>query len=165
MFRRSTVIQLTIAFGTLAVGIAVYLFDRQPANVYFIPDWIANLIHISPIFGSIGNYLPTFIHVYAFIILSALVLQPTRKQLFMVCTFWFVIDCLFELGQMTSVSESVLNFIPGWFSNIPFLENTASYFLNGTFDILDLASITLGTIAAYLTIRFTYIKEKQGAPL
>jgi len=41
---------------------------------------------------------------------------------------------------------------PGWFSNIPFIENVPAYFLQGTFDVLDLVSIAVGAVAAYLTL-------------
>lgn len=143
---------LTIAIGALCVGVLVYIFDRQSEVVYFLPDWLSLEIHIGGLFGSIGNYLPTFIHVYAFILLTVVVAVPSITKLIPVCIAWFTLDTLFEVAQLNTVAHWIGNHIPSWFSGIPFLENTADYFLMGTFDVFDLISIVTGTLAAYLSI-------------
>jgi hypothetical protein len=72
-----------------------------------------------------------------------------------ICLAWFTLDCLFEVAQIDSSARWIAQHIPDWFSGVPFLENTASYFLFGTFDVLDLLSIAAGTVAAYVTIRIS----------
>ena len=152
MTKRPEVIQIIFAIGGLLIGLLVYLLDRQPDTVYFIPDWFSQTTHIEPFFGHIGNYLPTFLHVYVFILLTTAVLQPAPKHIIPVCAAWFTIDSLFEVGQIQVIAQWIAGHVPEWFQKIPFLENTASYFQSGTFDIIDILSIAAGTLCAYLTI-------------
>jgi len=143
-----------IAIITLCIGVLVYVLDRQVESVYFLTEWLS--LNNKPIdfFGSVGNYLPTFIHVYAFILLTVAVAAPSVINSVFACIAWFTIDSLFEVGQIDSIAQWILLHTPDWFSGIPFLENTTDYFLSGTFDVLDLVSIAIGAIAAYLTVVF-----------
>ncbi len=102
-------------------------------------------------FGGIGNHLPTFLHAYAFIMLTLAVVVPRRNGAIAICCLWFVADSLFELGQIGVLSEQIANGVPDWFRGIPFLENTVDYFVFGTFDVIDLYSIAFGSLAAFLT--------------
>ena len=63
---------------------------------------------------------------------------------------WFLVDCGFELGQ--KCNNFALKIIPHWFPGIPFLENTEAYFLQETFDTIDLAAIAFGTLIAYFSL-------------
>lgn len=141
-----------IATGALAVGVLVYVLDRRPEFVYFLPEWLS--LNSSPVvyFGSIGNYLPTFVHVYAFILLTVIVAIPAGIKLISVCLTWFTLESLFEVAQIDVIAQWIARHTPDWVSFIPFLENTSNYFLMGTFDPLDLLSIVAGTLIAYLTI-------------
>lgn len=141
------------AIGAGIVGISVYLLDRQPDSVYFLPEWISITKNFYPVFGSIGYQLPTFIHIYVFILLTFIVLSSSNRMLVPVCFTWFSMDSIFELAQVTGIAQWIAGHVPAWFYGIPFLENTAGYFLAGTFDFLDIVSIAMGTVAAYLTIR------------
>jgi hypothetical protein len=143
---------LAIALGALCIGALVYVFDRQPEFIYFIPGWLSLESQTGGLFGKIGNYLPTFIHVYAFILLTVVVAVPTMTKLLPVCLTWFCLDSLFEIAQIDAIAQWVAMHTPTWFFGIPFLENTANYFLMGTFDVIDLLSIAVGTLAAYLTV-------------
>jgi len=146
---------LIIAIAALGVGVLVYVFERNPEYIYFLPSWLSLNSMTGSIFGSIGNYLPTFIHVYAFILLTVFVAVPVVTKLIPVCLAWFTIDSLFEVAQLNPIAEWVGNHTPAWFNGIPYLENTSDYFLMGTFDVLDLVSIALGSVAAYLTAALT----------
>ena len=145
---------LTLAVSALCVGVLVYVFDRQAEFVYFLPSWMSLYCEQCGFFGNIGNYLPTFIHVYVFILLTAVIAVPCIARLIPVCLLWLVIDSIFEIAQLNLIAKWIGSHTPTWFNNIPFLENTTSYFLLGTFDVLDLVSITIGAIAAYLTVVF-----------
>jgi DNA-binding beta-propeller fold protein YncE len=65
---------------------------------------------------------------------------------------WFAISSLFELGQHPALSPLIAASLPAWFAHIPVLDNTAAYFLRGTFDPLDFLSGALGTLAACFTV-------------
>lgn len=152
MNRRSEISMITII--TLCIGVLVYVFDRQAEFVYFLPSWMSLYCEECGFFGSIGNYLPTFIHAYVFILLTAVVAVPYIVRLIPVCLAWIVIDSVFEIAQLGLIAKWIGNHTPTWFNDIPLLENTSSYFLLGTFDIFDLLSIVAGTIAAYVTVVF-----------
>lgn len=141
-----------LGIGALSVGVLVYAFDRQPELTYFLPSWFSLNDQIGSHFGILGNYLPTFLHVYAFILLTVVVAVPTITKLVPICVAWFCLDSLFEIAQLDPIANWVATHTPAWFTSIPFLENTANYFLMGTFDVSDLLSIAAGTIAAYLTV-------------
>ena len=153
--------QAAPALIALFIGVGVYLLDRQPESAYFMAHWMILGDSAQPFFGDLGNHLPTFVHVYAFILLTAVVVAPSRAFAIAICIFWLVIDSVFELAQIRFIAQGVANLAPEWFRAIPFLENTSDYFLAGTFDVLDLYSIAAGSVAAYMTIiisaRRTYI--------
>lgn len=148
-------IQIALAVVALLIGVFVYLLDRRPENVYFIPLWLANAVKGDPFLGVLGNYLPTFVHVYAFTLLTMAIVFPPeqyRRYLLPVCMFWFTADSLFEIAQLDAIGRFIATHTPAWFDGIPFLENTANYFLASTFDVVDLISIGIGALAAYYTV-------------
>jgi len=148
--------QLFIIAGLAAlwIGILVYFFDRPPERIYFIPEGFSLSKHLPPIFGPLGDYLPTFLHVYAVILFSTAILGQGMFLTPVICLGWLGVDGLFEVGQHPLVANMLLGYIPDWFQRLPILENTSLFFLNGTFDVLDTASIVAGVCAAYLTIFF-----------
>ena len=62
---------------------------------------------------------------------------------------WLLADCAFELGQ------AFVRISPDVFHGVPILENTGNFFVNGTFDPLDLVAATVGAAAAYLFLLAT----------
>lgn len=147
------ILQILIGLGGLFVGTLVYLIDRPPEATYFI--YISkikiSLYNTLPnVFGVLGNSLPDFLHVFSFILLTAGLLSCQKKGSLIICLSWFSVDFIFELFQKFNALP--LKIIPTWFNGIPFLENTENYFSRGTFDILDLIGITLGTLTAYFVL-------------
>jgi hypothetical protein len=138
---------LLLATLLLAIGVLVYALDRDGA-AYFLPPWTAALT-ASNIFGPLGDHLPTFLHTLAFILITAAVLRPWPKRLPAICTTWFVIECLFELGQLAPFDARLAAAVPASFDGIPVLEITTDYFIRGTCDPLDILSIGLGAVVAY----------------
>ncbi|WP_372523261.1 hypothetical protein [Sulfuricaulis sp.] len=155
MFKRPSVLYVVIAAVALSVGLLVYLLGRQPEHVYFLFHGFSLAHGHHLLFGVLGNYLPSFVHVYAFILLTAAVADFSKARLLRICAAWFVIASLFEIAQHPAISPIIAAAVPAWFTRVPIFDNTAAYFLNGTFDPLDLLSIVLGTIAAYVTILLT----------
>jgi hypothetical protein len=70
---------------------------------------------------------------------------------------------LFEIAQMKIIAHVIADWVPAWFSGIPFLENTAAYFIHGRFDVLDLLSIGLGAFAAFLTMHLIVKRSTHHA--
>ena len=165
MSKRPEVVQLIFAIGGLLLGVLVYLLDREPNTVYFVPDWLTLGSKVKPIFGFIGNYLPTFIHVYVFILLTTAVMQLHERLVIPVCITWFTIDSIFEIAQLPGIAQWIAARVPAWFQGVPFLENTASYFIAGTFDILDIVSIAAGTVCAYFTVVISFRRAEKSIAL
>ena len=142
---------LWLAAMLLAAGVMVYALDRGGA-AYFLPTWLARETG-PPLFGLLGDHLPTFVHSLAFILITAAVLWPWPRLLPAICITWFAIECAFELGQLELLGRHVADSVPAWLHGVPVLEAIPDYFALGTFDPLDILSIALGAVIAYLGIR------------
>jgi len=153
--------QVLIGLTVLLLGTLVYLIDRSPDQTYFVHKSFVNIsLHntLPNLFGFIGNSLPSFIHVFSFILITAGLLCCQKRGYITICAFWFLTDIAFELGQKFKIFS--LEIIPDWFSGILFLENSKKYFLLGTFDLNDLIAIVFGTILAYFALSIT-IKRRE----
>lgn len=145
--RGSAVWAAIIAF---CVGGAVYLLDRP--SVYVFPAGLLYANGKPLFFGAAGGSLPAFAHTFSLSLLTAVVLQGERTAAIASCLLWLGIDGFLEIGQHPVLSAQFVAAVPRWFSDVPFLENTAIYFRNGTFDSGDLLATMLGAFAAYLTL-------------
>lgn len=153
--------QILIGLSALLLGTLIYLTDRSPDQTYFVyksPVKISLHDTLPNLFGIIGNSLPSFVHVFSFILITAGIISSEKKGYIFVCASWFLIDFIFELGQR--YNSLVLKIIPDWFSGILFLENTKSYFSRGTFDVIDLVAVLIGSITGYFILINTMEKRK-----
>jgi hypothetical protein len=152
--------QVAIAVLTLALGTLVYVLDRPAGSVPFF-----SAIHLAEgwpaLFGRIGDSLPTFVHAFAFSVLTAAWLGGARRFALPACLTWFGVDSALEAGQHPRFAQTLADLVPGWFDALPILGRADSYFLRGTFDVIDLISIALGAAAAYLLIRCTGRTEES----
>jgi hypothetical protein len=160
---RPVIGQLSAALIALSAGVAVYLFDRHPDDVYLMASWMTLGDQSKSAFGAVGDHLPTFTHVYVFILLTAAVAAKSSRSALTICVVWLVIDVAFELAQLTVVARKLSVVLPAWFSGIPILENTSRYFMFGTFDVLDILSIAVGAVAAYLTVAFSLRRTSRSS--
>ncbi len=152
-------LQVVLAAILLMIGLLVYLLDRPADHIYFVPDWWRAADNSGQVFGSIGENLPSFVHVVVFILISSVLLAPWHFRIASICLLWFGIDSLFELAQHDAIAIQIADMVPDWFQDVIFLENTPNYFLAGTFDPFDLISIALGSVGAYLMLRYIQFKE------
>lgn len=138
----------TIGIVALTVGILIYIFDRSATAVYFVPDSSVIAETTPSLFGTLGNYLPAFLHTLAFALFANAI--AGRRYIGLMCTGWFVTETFLELAQIDAVAFRIAGLLPGWFNNWPILENVSSHFLTGYFDTMDIVFLTLGCITAYL---------------
>ena len=155
MLRKAEIYQLTAAGLALVAGLLIYLLQRAPDSVYLF-----SLLSYSPtqryqLLGSASQWLPSLIHTYAFVIFMLIALGNSAKNLLFCCILWVGVGCLFELGQHPAISVSLAAQIPEWFASIPLLENVKQYFLQGVFDVRDLAATLSGGMAAWFTVHLT----------
>jgi len=156
---RPEVGMLLLATLLLATGITVYALDRGGA-VYFLAGWTTAPAPTS-VFGPFGNHLPTFLHTLVFILITAAVLRPWPRLLPAICATWFIIECLFEFGQMAPFDGYIAAIVPAWFDALPVLRITSNYFTRGTYDALDILSIALGAAIAFPLVRM-YIRGDRS---
>lgn len=138
----------------------VYLLDRPSSAVYFVPNWWLVADWTPSVFGVLGQYLPTFSHTFAFILITTAVIGPHHRAGLIACAGWLVVDSLFEIAQRDSIAVNIVQYLPDWFFDWPLLDGVAGYFLAGQFDPLDLISICLAGVAAYLLFLFS---NRRGA--
>ncbi|MEJ2406094.1 MAG: hypothetical protein P8171_17690 [Candidatus Thiodiazotropha sp.] len=138
------------ALLALGAGVVLYLLTRDPASVYFITLLPRSLWPDGVISCTACGSLPSLLHVYAFILISAYVLQPvTGRQLVTLCLGWFSIEILFEIGQIDSVATLIQPHLPSWSEQLPLASIMDNFLLRGTFDPMDILFTALGTLAAY----------------
>lgn len=154
-------LQIIIGLTALALGVVLYLYDRPSSQIYFVPDLLSQYEGKPFMFGVIGYHLPTFLHAFAFCLLSTGILGSSTKEAFVICLFWLLIDGAFEIAQHPDIANGIIPYIPDWFKHIPVLDNTASYFIQGRYDPADLGAILIGTVVAYFLILFLHMKVKE----
>lgn len=139
-----------MAVAALVTRVLVYVLDRPAVTVYFLPQSLSLPHGHRPWFGALGNYLPEFTHVYAFILLTMAV-SPWPRRVLPICAFWCVAASLAEFGQHPALAPAIAA-APQWLQQVPILENTANYVLYGTFDPWDLVAVAIGTVSAYVAV-------------
>ncbi len=149
---RSSWILSALAIGLLLMGGLVYLVFRSGYPVYFLAGIIPEAVNYTVSTGYIFNSIPSFFHTFAFILLIAVVLNPSRAGLILICFGWMTVELFFEIGQHPFFANHLVEAVPAWFVDVPFLEVANTYFLTGTFDPVDVLFIFFGTVAALLTL-------------
>jgi hypothetical protein len=153
-------LQIFIGLALLFIGLLVYLIDRPYNATYFVYRYgrMLSLHKIVPnVFGSFGNSLPDFVHVFSFILITAGLVPCGKRGYLIISLSWLIIDCAFEMGQR--YPSLALKMIPDWFSGVPMLEAARGYFLKGTFDINDIIALLLGASIAYVVLLITTVRR------
>ena len=143
----------------LVIGLAVYLGDRPPGHAMLLPAWPRP--SGGAWFGSVGPWLPSFIHPFAFSLLTVAALGPSRRPRYGACMAWGAVNAAFELGQLPQVAASLG---PALRESAPASRALADYFTRGRFDLLDLAAVALGSVAAAALLRFLHEPDDPNAP-
>lgn len=149
-----------IGITALLIGTLVYIVDRPPDQTYFIYSSGINISlykTLPNVFGTIGNSLPVFIHVFSFILITAGLFSIQKRGCLIICISWFVVDSAFELGQ--KYNSWISKITPDWLAMVPFFENTEHYFVHGTFDFVDLIAIAIGSLMAYFVLLITMERD------
>jgi len=142
----------------LSIGFCVYLADRDPGHAMLLPPWPR--LGGGALFGVLGQWLPSFVHPFAFSLLTAAALAPRPKPRYGACAAWCAVNAAFEFGQLTQIAawiDAVLHT-----SHLPpaLTRPLADYFLRGRFDVGDLAALALGSLAAAAVLQL--LKEPEA---
>lgn len=146
---RRPALLLLLAGMALSLGMLVYLADRHAANSLLMPGDAA--IGAGPIFGVFAQWLPSFIHPFAFSLLSAAVMrQPlaSGRASYVACGFWWAVNLAFEVGQHPRFSAPLAEALQSGLGQTALTAAISRYFLHGRFDWGDVAALSAGALAA-----------------
>ena len=141
-----TALLVTTGGVALALGLIVYLTDRDASRAALIPEVAA--LAGSNVFGALGQWLPAAVHPFAFSLLTAAALPPRLAWRYGACAAWCVVNIAFEVGQhplfsgylVSALQATSGQFVPG--------RAVTSYFLHGTFDAADIVAGAFGALLA-----------------
>lgn len=145
-----------IAAGILLLlcGYGLYLAYRWE-SVTMLHTWpvsriLMGIIPQSAAHPQWGGWMPTFIYVLAFSLISAGILGGGARYRYAVPVFWTLAATLFEAGQYFHIP--VRSIVPASWSDATLVRYLADYFRLGTFDPLDMAAGFGGMLAALLVL-------------
>ncbi len=151
---------LCIVGASLCMGYVLYFVGRPGSPIFALPANLDSWNSVHTLVAEFSGQLPSFLHTYAFILLTFLVLgTSSRFNLHLSIALWSIVEILFETGQHILFKSSFIDMIPAWFELVPVLNSTTHYFLYGTFDPLDLLAIAIASVFALLTVRMVQVKE------
>ena len=152
----------TLGALLLGIGLLVYLADRPPGHAQLLPAW--PLPGGGTWFGSLGSWLPSFVHPFAFSLLTVAVLAPSPRPRLGVCAAWGALNAAFELGQLPQAAAWLGAALHESALPSALADPLADYFRRGRFDVADLAALTLGSLAAAAVLHFLHEKKDDHAP-
>lgn len=109
----------------------------------------------APWLERLGGSAPTFAHTAALSLITTGVLGGGRRVAWQACGAWTAINVLLEIGQHPYVRMHLVGWLPGWMERAWLLEHTRGYFINGSFDPIDIGAALLGGMAALLIVGMT----------
>lgn len=150
---------IALALLALIVGGAVYLLDRPAGSAQLVPAIFELGCEGRTVFAGAGSWLPSLVHIYAFILLTAAVIRPSQRSLLLICLAWVSIEACFELIQHPLLIELLTGRMGDRLVRVPGSEMLRDYAASGVFDPLDLGALGIGAVAAYLTVRLAWKRE------
>ena len=135
----------------LSIGLLVYLTERDTSQAALIPA-VSGLAGLH-VFGVLGQWLPSFVHPFAFSLFTAAALPASERPKYLACIVWFGINVAFEFGQNPRFSGILARAIQDAFGSTVVTRPLAAYFVRGTFDIGDIFAAALGALAAAVVLR------------
>ena len=152
---RQVRVELGAATLALAIAVLVYIADRPAGYSMLMPRIGAHpSLHVSA-FGTLGQWLPSFVHSFAFSLLTAVALRRRTRPAFAVCMAWGVVNVLFD-GQHRLISARIAAVVVRSEDWLPFARPLSNYFIRGTFDPGDIAAAILGAAAAAGVLHFAH---------
>ena len=151
-WRRPVLLAATSSLA-LAIGLLVYLTDRNASHALLVPG--AGALAGHHVFGAFGQWLPSFVHPLAFSLFTVAVLPPSSASRDGVCLAWGAVNVAFEIGQHPQLSARLAELLQDSLGHMPAMQALARYFVHGTFDPGDIIAALLGSLVAAAVLRIT----------
>ena len=152
------------ASGILALFLALvfYALGRPDGTVYLLPVQLTQILPTVSAGAALGS-IPTFLHVFSFVLLTVAVARPqSATACVAIACSWCMANVLFEMGQHPGIAPLINRALPASFDSVPILENIGPFFLNGTFDPLDILAAALGAVASISFIFWLRNRESES---
>lgn len=148
--------------AALALGLLVYASDRGAvpgSSLLLSPTPGALTGH--HFFGPFGQWLPSFVHTFAFALFTAAALAPSPTPRYGACLAWGAVNVAFEIGQHPLLNTRLAELLQSSFGDMPTTQALASYFVHGTFDPGDIVAALLGSLVAGVVLRITQNRREH----
>lgn len=145
-------VRLVAALVCLLVGALIYVLAR-PTPAWFLPVALHTPQEVGNNWQFLVGSAPTFLHVVAFSLLTAIVQGGGRMTAALSCVGWTSVNLLFELGQHPLASQVLTRHIPIGLDQFWLLDRVRPFFERGSFDPNDLCAALLGGAFAYVISR------------
>jgi len=145
----------------LVLGLLVYAIERDAARVAWMPS--AATLPVGPVFGALGQWLPSFVHPFAFSLLSAATRPADAPPAYGVCFGWWAVNVAFEIGQHPALNVALSGWLQEVLGDGRGAQLLAGYFLYGTFDGGDIAAATAGAVAAAVILTLAGKRGESNA--
>lgn len=137
---------VTGATVALGLGVLLYLGDRPPGHAMALPAaWSTGG---APRFGAAGDWLPSFLHPFAFSLLWAALRPPGRRAGYGGCVGWAALNLAFEFAQHEALRPAVTAATQAVFGQTWPTRMLGAYLGRGVFDPADVAAVAAGALAA-----------------
>jgi hypothetical protein len=155
--RRQVAALVTVGLVALAVGLLLYLVDRDPSRAALIPAAVA--LAGGNVFGAFGQWLPSFVHPFAFSLFTAATYPSRTAAGCGACVAWWAANVAFEVAQYPGINRVVAQVTEGVLGQSLPARLLSNYVVQGTFDANDLVAATAGAVAAALVLCFVHRRE------
>jgi hypothetical protein len=96
----------------------------------------------------LGQWLPSFVHPFAFSLFTVATYPSLTSAGYRVCVAWWAVNVAFEVAQYPGINRAVADAIEGVFGQSWPARLLSNYVLRGAFDVGDLIAATAGAMAA-----------------
>lgn len=153
-----------VALGgaALALGLLVYLTERDPARVMLMPA--VAVLSTGALFGSAGAWLPSLVHPFAFSLFSAAAMRPRPSPPYAVCAAWWAVNLGFEAAQHPRLSAPIAAALQHAGGDLAPVRMLSAYLVQGGFDSADLLASTAGALAAAAVLWLSHRRESDHGP-
>lgn len=158
---QARVLMLLMAGFALGLGLLVYASDRPAGSAMLLPRFAT--LRGGPLFGAVGSWLPSFVHPFAFGLLSAAASRRRASPAYGVVAAWWAVNLAFELGQHPFIRTQVVQALQAGFGSHEPASALSRYVVKGHFDAADVFALTAGALAAAGVLRLLQPRENSHA--
>jgi hypothetical protein len=148
----------------LVLGGLIYALDRGGGSAAHLAG-LAGMAGATaaPWFGSVGGWLPSLLHPFAFSLFTAALRAPGAPPATLACAAWGLVNVVFELGQHPRVGPVLAAYLESGLGAAGGARALADYFVRGRFDPADLAAAVAGAGAAAIWLRVASPRKDRHA--